>query len=267
MAVFARVVVGIDGTEWGFEALRQTLALAPTEGSAVHAVTALDTSPAYGTGFDAAYWVDELVEEATTARDNAASILAGRPDSTVRVARGEPLPVLRHARDETDATLLALGGRHSSRFLGIVMGDTATELLHDGTCSVLIARPQAGRSWKPASLVLGLDGSASALAAVATTDELAARLGATVEVVSATGDESARPESAWADKVDTWDPEHPVAALVERSREADLVVVGSRGLHGVRALGSISERVAHQARCSVLVVHEASPADAPQSDA
>jgi nucleotide-binding universal stress UspA family protein len=30
--------------------------------------------------------------------------------------------------------------------------------------------------------------------------------------------------------------------------------VGSRGLHGVRALGSVSERVAHDARCSVLVI-------------
>ena len=266
MAVFARVVVGVDGTEWGFEALRQTLLLAPAEGSSVHAVTALDTSPARRTGFDSAYWVDELVEEATTARDAAASILGGRPDSTARVARGGALHVLRHARDEADATLLALGGRHSSRFLGIVMGDTATELLHDGTCSVLIARPHAGRSWKPASVVVGLDGSASALAALATTDELAARLGATVEVVSATGDGSARPESAWGDKVDTWDPEHPVAAFVERSRVADLIVVGSRGLHGLRALGSISERVAHQARCSVLVVHQPSPAGACASD-
>jgi nucleotide-binding universal stress UspA family protein len=32
-----------------------------------------------------------------------------------------------------------------------------------------------------------------------------------------------------------------------------LVAVGSRGLTGVRALGSVSERVAHQAPCSVLV--------------
>ena len=118
MTVFARVVVGVDGTEWGFEALRQTLVLAPAEGSAVHAITALDTKPARRVGFDSAYWVDELVEEATTARDAAASILVGRPDSTARVARGEPLPVLRHARDEADATLLALGGRHSSRFSG-----------------------------------------------------------------------------------------------------------------------------------------------------
>ena len=201
-------MVGAEGTEWGFEALRQTLVLAPAEGSAVHAVTALDTSPARRAGFDSAYWVDRIVEEATTARDAA----------------------------------------------------------HDGTCSVLIARPQAGRSGKPASVVVGLDGAVPARAALATTDELAARLGAIVDVVSATGDESARPDSAWGDKVDTWDPEHPVAAFVERSRVADLIVVGSRSLHGLRALGSISERVAHRARCSVLVVHQPSPAGATASD-
>jgi nucleotide-binding universal stress UspA family protein len=30
--------------------------------------------------------------------------------------------------------------------------------------------------------------------------------------------------------------------------------MGSRGLHGLRSLGSVSERVAHDAGCSVLVV-------------
>ena len=38
------------------------------------------------------------------------------------------------------------------------------------------------------------------------------------------------------------------------SETADLIVVGSRGLRGLRALGSLSERIAHEARCSVLVV-------------
>ena len=48
--------------------------------------------------------------------------------------------------------------------------------------------------------------------------------------------------------------EHPVRALVDAGANADIVVVGSRGLHGLKALGSVSERVAHQAPCSVLVV-------------
>jgi nucleotide-binding universal stress UspA family protein len=50
VAVFARIVVGVDGTEWGFEALRQALLLAPAETSTVGAITALDTGPAIHTG-------------------------------------------------------------------------------------------------------------------------------------------------------------------------------------------------------------------------
>jgi nucleotide-binding universal stress UspA family protein len=34
---------------------------------------------------------------------------------------------------------------------------------------------------------------------------------------------------------------------------AVLVVIGARGVRGIRALGSVSERVAHAAPCSVLV--------------
>ena len=47
------------------------------------------------------------------------------------------------------------------------------------------------------------------------------------------------------------DPRSPVHALTGAG--ADLIVVGSRGLHGLRALGSVSERVAHGAEASVLV--------------
>jgi len=46
-----------------------------------------------------------------------------------------------------------------------------------------------------------------------------------------------------------------IGVLVERSRTVDLVVVGSRGVRGLRAIGSVSERVAHQAHCTALVVH------------
>ena len=45
-----------------------------------------------------------------------------------------------------------------------------------------------------------------------------------------------------------------MSALVEAAADADLLVVGSRGLHGFKALGSVSERVAYEAACSVLVV-------------
>ena len=56
----ARTVVGVDETEWGFEALRQALVLAPRENPVLHAVTALDTAPAIRTGHQAAHYAELL---------------------------------------------------------------------------------------------------------------------------------------------------------------------------------------------------------------
>jgi nucleotide-binding universal stress UspA family protein len=252
MDVFARVVVGVDGTEWGLEALRQTLTLAPETGSRIEAVTAVDTAPAVWTGFAAADWVDLLQQEGQEARDEAAAALGGR-EGAARVVKGKPVPVLRGVRDELDATLIALGGRRSSRLLGIVLGDTVTELLHDGRSSVLVARPSAQGTWRPRTVVVGVDGSPASLAGLACADGIAERHDGRVEVVAA-GDAAAG-DGGWAARADRLADVQPVAALLERSREADLVVVGSRSLRGLRALGSVSERVAHGASCSVLVVH------------
>jgi nucleotide-binding universal stress UspA family protein len=49
----------------------------------------------------------------------------------------------------------------------------------------------------------------------------------------------------------------PAAALVDESRGADLVVVGSRGHGGFAGLllGSVGQQVAHHASCPVVIVH------------
>ena len=253
--IFERVVVGVAGTELGFEALRQTLVLAPAERSTVRAVTALDTGGVARTGFDAARWTDALTRQAAATRDEAETLLGGRAGTSAEVVAGDPVRVLRNARDESDATLLSVGGQHSSRFLGIMLGDVGTQLLHDGTCSVLVARLGPDQPWEPRTVVVGLDGSAPARAALEAADELASRLGSVIQTVSATGGRAVTREGDRTDRVDAWEAAEPAPLLVEHSRHADLVVVGSRGLHGIRSLGSVSARVAHQGQCSVLVVH------------
>ncbi|MEV4084395.1 universal stress protein, partial [Nonomuraea fuscirosea] len=49
---------------------------------------------------------------------------------------------------------------------------------------------------------------------------------------------------------------HPITALIEAGRTADLVVVGSRGLGGLASavLGSVSHGVLHHVTCPVAVV-------------
>ena len=51
----------------------------------------------------------------------------------------------------------------------------------------------------------------------------------------------------------------PAEALVDKSRAADLLVVGPRSAHGIRGLllGSVTERVLSHAACPVAVVHAA----------
>jgi nucleotide-binding universal stress UspA family protein len=56
----------------------------------------------------------------------------------------------------------------------------------------------------------------------------------------------------------------PADVLVNESQDADLLVVGSRGLGGFKRLllGSVSQQVAHHAACPVVIVPPAAPGPA-----
>lgn len=49
----------------------------------------------------------------------------------------------------------------------------------------------------------------------------------------------------------------PAEELIRESRDADMVVVGSRGSGGFTSLlmGSVSSKVTHHAACPVVVIH------------
>jgi nucleotide-binding universal stress UspA family protein len=169
--------------------------------------------------------------------------------------RGEPLAALTAAIEQEEATLVVVGSHGRRRGAGLVLGGVATSLLRDVPCAVLVARPPSEPDRFPSRLVAGVDGSPEGDAAASVARRLAERHGARLRLVVASGGKNVdatavRTSHPEADET----PEAPVTALLAAAEGADLLVVGSRGLHGVKALGSVSERVAHQAACSVLVV-------------
>jgi nucleotide-binding universal stress UspA family protein len=234
---FKRVLVAFDGSPASERALDLAPALRATDGR-LRCLTVAETYYATHAGMDAAAWDARIRGEAHDARDQAAARLTDVANAETAVVSGYAEPALLAAADQFDADLIALGSHGHSRVAGILLGSVATRLVHDATCSVLIARGSGDASGFPVSIVVGVDASPSAAEADAVAHTIGASSGASIRSLS---------ES------------HPVEALVEASRSTDLVVVGSRGVHGLAALGSVAERVAHEAACSVLVVRSTGP--------
>jgi nucleotide-binding universal stress UspA family protein len=112
----------------------------------------------------------------------------------------------------------------------------------------------------PQSIVVGIDGSPESALAAAVAFSLGERFGAQVWPVASTSGKEIDLDAVRAIATGVvLDKRRPVDVLVTASRDSNLLVVGSRGLHGLAALGSVSERVAHRAACSVLVVRQAAP--------
>ena len=142
-----------------------------------------------------------------------------------------------------------------------------------------------------ASIVVGTDGSESAQEAVRQAVELAARLGATLRIVSAYEPvpagrlreeaQQVPPDLQWminpredvdatlrgaaeaaregGVEAETYARQgDPADAILDVAEEqgADLIVVGNKGMTGARRflLGSVPNRVSHHAPCSVLII-------------
>jgi nucleotide-binding universal stress UspA family protein len=207
-------------------------------------------------GWSASRVAEELEREAGEASRKGAAI-AG-PRAEVRLVNGPPLRSLMLELKEKEATLAVVGTHGHRRLSEIVIGGVVGELLHNAPCSVLVARRPTSEATFPQAIVAGADGSPESEAAVREARHLADRFGVSLRVVTALDGKTVDVDRAR--RLGPIEPvdEDPVDALVRASMEADLVVVGSRGLHGLKALGSVSERVAHQAHSSVLVVRTGS---------
>jgi nucleotide-binding universal stress UspA family protein len=250
VTVFDRIVCGIDESAASLEALRQAeRMLAP--GGQLHLLSAADLTPAVHAGWAASHVFDEIQIGAKDALARATEHVRAAGS---RLVDGDPARCLREEINRVGGTLIALGSHGHGRAAGIWIGGTASALLHDAPCSVLLARRPLHHEAFPSSIVVGVDGSSESLRALEAAVELGQRLRIGVRRVAATGGKPVDTEGLSAVTDLEWDARKPLNALLAAAEDAHLVVVGNRGLHGLAALGSVSERVAHRARSSVLVV-------------
>lgn len=248
--VFDRIVCGVDGSPEALETARQAARMRAPDG-VLRLVAVAEVDTAVHAGYAMSSVLGELDESARAGLHEA--IDSVHPDSTHLVA-GKAVNCLLEEVERADATLVAVGPHGRSRAMGMLIGGVSTSLLHDAPCSVLLGRRDRYGPF-PSDVLVGVDGSPESLVAAAAARSIADRFDAALVAVAATGGkaiDAAAVEGALPAVV--FDDRRPVEALVDLSSEADLLVVGSRGLHGPAALGSVSERVAHRAPCSVLVV-------------
>jgi nucleotide-binding universal stress UspA family protein len=244
--VFGRVLCGVDGSPAGVEAVRQAARLHAPGGSVLLVSVAAPAAAAHPEAAVA------LEARSATALRGAEHQLGRGCESRVLV--GDPVACLMAVASDERATLVAVGSHGTSRLGGILAGSVATAVLHRAPCSVLIARAAGTSSAFPAGIAVGIDGSEASRIALAVAGALGSRLEVPVVAVAASG--AAIDFDVAEDGIAAlqFDEREPVDALLDAARDCDLLVLGARGLSGLRALGSVSERVAHRAPSSVLVV-------------
>jgi nucleotide-binding universal stress UspA family protein len=256
---FRAVLCGVDGSAQSLVAARQALALG-TDDAKYWALTAWDPGLAVHAGLRAFEVMDELRDQARSALRRAREL---SPAITPMMIRGRDVAALLGGIANLEADLVAVGTHGHSRAAGVLFGSVASAAAHFAPCSVLIAREPSDGAF-PGLILHANDGSHESLDAADVAGRLAARHGS--EVVTVHVGETHDPgvveqavgliDSAGVEPTTRVEPGSPHRRLVEVAHDvgASLIVIGSRGRTGVAALGSVSERVAHRASCSVLIV-------------
>lgn len=255
-AVARRIVCGVDGSPRSLAATALAARLIDADGTLTLIAALDDWNPIAPEVTGAERTSEADVRPRATLALAVAERAASRSQATIESAirSGWAPRVLLDEAEARAATLIAVGMHDRSRRAGYLLGSVATAILHDARSSVLVARPAAGAR----RVVVGLDGSTQSLDALTLARVLAARLDASLLAVCATGGKPVDVPAVRAQAGDDLhvDPRPPVVALAAAAASAELLVLGSRGRHGVGTLGSVSERVAHRAPCSVLIYRE-----------
>ena len=261
-AIFPSTLCAVDGTRAALEGARQATLLTGRDGELAFLSISYrtDRGPTEMVGLSPDRAFTALLEAVKTARS-----LGVAPSLVVDEGNDVAHLIGTRAREHD---LLVIGARVTSRAVGAILGSTVSSVVHHATTPLLVSREPPGRCDFPQRILVASDGSASSHRAVQIAGDIAARHEAAITLIRVSGHRSAGArlrfgedaaalfERLGAEPIVETAYGHPQQAIVEAARrqQASLIVMGSRGLRGIHSLGSTSERVAHRAPCSVLVV-------------
>jgi nucleotide-binding universal stress UspA family protein len=267
--IFADILCAIRGKEGGYAAVEQAAALAGAQGR----LTLLAVTSYRSGGAHRAPAIGPARAAEILGRAEGIAREVGVPFTSEVDPGSPPSRVILDWSARYD--LLALGAPASSwpaTWLSVGVGNKAIEGF---TTPLLVARPLAAERRFTDRMVVASDGLDASQAVVDLAARLAHANGSNVTLVHALGRESPlkrghsrAQEGALEEQDETLkrtlasgtsevrvEPGRAADVIKSAAAAADasLVVMGSRRLDGLRAMGSVSRRVVHQARCSVLL--------------
>lgn len=260
--VFTNILCAVDGTHASAAAVRMAAGLAGPSGHlTLLAVTAVSGSGAYASAAISPGRVEYLLDCAKRIADEA-----GVPSTTAVDPGSPPEKVILERASYHD--LLAIGAPATSWLGGMLIGGVAATALSQFTTPMLIVRKSSTGSLRGGRILVASDGEEDSDRIVELARRLGRSQGAQVTLVNAlAGESKMNPRriqaqtraleltlpgmgEACIEPGKAWD----VILNAAESTNAALIVMGSRRLGGLRALGSVSRRVAHDAPCSVLLL-------------
>lgn len=284
------LVVGVDGSPASSAAVvwaARDAAMRNVPLTLVHMLsTYVPTFPQIPLPGGVAVWQEDngrqvLEEAAKLARDSAGRAI----DITTELKSSPPIPTL--VRMSEDADLVVVGSHGRGAVGRVLLGSVSSGVLRGAACPVAIV-PGDGSApdiRDDAPVLVGIDGSPASELATAIAFDEASRRGVDLRAVHAWSDVEVldlgglewpalevESEQILAERLAGWQERYPDVAvqrlvvcdrpareLINQSKSAQLVVLGSRGRGGIAKmlLGSVSNAVVHSVHTPIIVARAA----------
>jgi nucleotide-binding universal stress UspA family protein len=241
-------------------------------------------------GLEIVEHIDRDQEYLALARRGAARLVLMERDWDVKseTAAGSPATALIEKAEEWGADLIVVGSHGRTTLGRLFFGSVSQKVLSEAHCSVRVARGRVEEPDTPVRLIIGVDGSKGAEAAVEAVASRKWLAGSEARIVNATWAEPqltsqrmggpliewiagekarikkmvdaavARLSAAGLRTTDVVKEEEPKRLLIGEAESwgADCIFVGARGMGRIERflIGSVSSAVAARAHCSVEVV-------------